>query len=201
MEDQLYIESPDRNINIFNTIAPEMACSILKQIYEIEYFDSLLFEQNPEAKLTPIIVNIFSLGGDLFSCQALMDALLSLNAPVITRAYGAVESAGFILFLCGDVRVAGKNTTFMLHNLSYDVGLANMKVQKQEIKEFERMNLRMFKFVEARTNISMDEMERRFGEEMYYDYEEALNLNIVTDDITLNSVYNLFEGDDEIEQR
>lgn len=193
MENQsLEVECPKRVINIFGQINPEMTYEILNQIYDIEYFDSQIKATNEDAELYPVVVNIMSQGGCCYSCQAILDGLLSLEAPVITRGYGEIQSAAFVLFLTGDIRLSGKHTTFMTHSLTYNIGEGKLNVQKQEFDEFTRMNNRILDFISDKTDIPREYLAENIDKEIYMDYNEAIQYHVVTDDVSLNAIYDLY---------
>jgi ATP-dependent protease ClpP protease subunit len=77
----------------------------------------------------------------------------------------------------------------MTHEVSYDVGMNNFKVQKQELSEFSRMQKRMNDFVISRTTITEEDLEQWAGSEKYFDWDEAFEYGIVTDDLDLDFMY------------
>ena len=176
------VEEPCRTINIFGDITPSMTHDILEQIFEIEIHD--LVEETPD----PVIVNIYSLGGCAYSCQAIIDALQSLRATVITRAYGSVQSAGFLIFLAGQFRLAGEHTTFMCHEISYGLD-GNLKLHLQEIDEFKRMQNRMNALIKKKTKITDEDLKSWSGTEKYFDYDEATKYEIVNYLFPLDEAY------------
>ena len=183
-ETEKTIEEPCRTINIFGDITPSMAHDILEQIFDIEIYD--LVEEFPE----PVIVNIYSLGGCAYSCQAIIDALESLKATVVTRAYGSIQSAGFLIYLAGEYRLAGEHTTFMCHEISYGLD-GNLKLHLQEIEEFKRMQKRMNDLIKKKTKITDEDLKSWSGTEKYFDYDEAVKYDIVNALFDLDEVYRL----------
>ena len=188
--EQVEVVTVDRNIKIYGNIAQDTVEEVLDQLWDIEAFDAEYLTTYGEcSKLMPIVIDIFSHGGCAFSCQAIIDVLLSLKCPIICRAYGSVQSAAFLIYLTGDIRLAGKHTTMMTHEVSYDVGMNNFKVQKQELNEFSRMQRRMNDFIISRTNITEEDLTQWAGSEKYFDWDEAFNYGVVTDDLDLDFMY------------
>lgn len=64
----------------------------------------------------PIKLLINSPGGSVEDGQAVVDAILTSKAPIITVAMGKAMSAAFDIFLAGDYRVVYPNTVLMCHS-------------------------------------------------------------------------------------
>ena len=77
----------------------------------------------------------------------------------------------------------------MFHQVSYDLGMNTFKIQKQELKEFGRMQRRMDELVTSRTSVTKEELEEWAGSEKYFDWDEAFNYGIITDDLDLDFMY------------
>jgi ATP-dependent protease ClpP protease subunit len=71
----------------------------------------------PDSPLTP---TIDSEGGDPVAAFELYAALRSHVAPVVTISGPTCNSAAVIAYLGGDVRIAGRNSTFLLHTVAAD---------------------------------------------------------------------------------
>ena len=204
--EQVEVVGVDRSIKIYGNITQDSVESVLDQLWDIEAFDAeFLSTCGDTTQLMPVVIDIFSHGGCAFSCQAIIDTLLSLKCPIICRAYGSVQSAAFLIYLAGDIRLAGKHTTMMTHEVSYDIGMNNFKVQQQELSEFGRMQKRMNDFIISRTTITEEDLEQWAGSEKYFDWDEAFEYGIVTDDLDLDFMYRvdwlgLGEGEQENEE-
>lgn len=66
------------------------------------------------------ILNIYicSVGGDIFDCFAVIDiveSIKNLGVQVLTHGLGQVVSAGFFIFLLGDIRVLYPNCGVYVH--------------------------------------------------------------------------------------
>ena len=185
------VEAVNRAVTIYGGISQDSMQGVIEELLDIQAFDAeYLMTYGKDAKLLPVVVDIVSCpGGDAWVCQCVIDILLSLKAPVITRCLGQAQSAGFLIFLTGDIRIAGKHSTLMFHQVSYDLGMNTFKIQKQELKEFGRMQRRMDELVTSRTCVTKEELEEWAGSEKYFDWDEAFNYGIITDDLDLDFMY------------
>lgn len=61
------------------------------------------------------VIYISSTGGEVEPAFAIYDFLKSVDKEVTTVALGRVQSAAFMPFIGGDIRLATKNTVFMHH--------------------------------------------------------------------------------------
>lgn len=84
----------------------------------------------PPEKRTPIIINIFSYGGDLLQAFNFVDVLLASQTPVYTVALGAVMSAAFLIFVAGKKRFAFNHSSLLIHS-----GSAQLQGTAEQINE------------------------------------------------------------------
>jgi ATP-dependent Clp protease protease subunit len=70
-------------------------------------------QQSPK---TPVTLIINSNGGSLYDSQAVVDAMRTTKTPITTIALGKAMSAGFNIFLAGDLRIVHENSILMCHS-------------------------------------------------------------------------------------
>lgn len=70
------------------------------------------------ASCDEVVVNINSVGGDVFVGLAIRNAIRELPCKVITRVQGIAASAASIIFCAGDVREVYSGSLLMLHSVS-----------------------------------------------------------------------------------
>ena len=95
----------------------------MKRIYLIgEVNDSMVQLAIPAIKCLdaidsglPISVHLMTDGGSLSCAFAIYDVLRATQSNVYTAAHGDVLSAGVSIFLAGDERFVGRNTSMMMH--------------------------------------------------------------------------------------
>ena len=95
-----------------------------------------------EGRVLTLYIN--STGGDLYQAFALIDVMRSSKHIIRTIGIGAVMSAAFLIFACGDKkhRYAAGNTSFMCHQFSSSTD-AKYHDLKAEMKETELLNTKM----------------------------------------------------------
>lgn len=140
------------------------------------------FKPSLQRALEPIKINITSNGGSVDLGLAIIDKLESIQAPIHTHVNGCAYSMGFILFLMGDVRTAGRFARFMNQGSSgYTWGyLPESKaiLDNHEIQDalcdsiiINRCDYPMSRLAEAKTKCD------------FFGYTEALEYNIITHDL------------------
>lgn len=179
----------NRVINLFSAFTTEKCNAIMEQLLIWEEEDAEIIANNMqlakpainiERTLKPIIINLNSPGGNVDDLLAIVDLLRSMYAPVITRGFGQMCSAGFVLFCAGDERFVGPNCTLMYHTLSYgtwgkmaditDYALYNEKVQK-----------RMDDIIVSNTGLTHEMLTSWKRQDVWLDAEDAVKLGIAHD--------------------
>ena len=70
----------------------------------------------PVEELKPLVLWVFSFGGDSFQCSALCDVIEASRIPIITVCMGVAMSSGFLIFLAGKRRYAFSQAQFLVHD-------------------------------------------------------------------------------------
>lgn len=82
----------------------------------------------------PVTILLTTSGGDVYAMLAIMDRLQQYELPINIYALGEVASAGIPIFACGDIRITGEFTRFMIHPLSYNVQFSKIDTHKAEMQ-------------------------------------------------------------------
>lgn len=128
----------------------------------------------------PIELHLSSYGGDIYDGLAIYDAIMSCPCDVVIRATGKIMSAGLLIFLAGDYRVASEHTTFMAHAVSSGI---EGKVRDVEIgvNEMKRLNKLMMNILSQRTKRPVAFWEKiSLSHDKYFDLTEAKEVGIIT---------------------
>ena len=110
-----------------------------------------------QKSIKPIKLIINSPGGQVEAGQAVVDAILTSRAPVITIAMGQAMSAAFDIFLSGSYRVVYPNTVLMCHSGSAKLEALTLPQINQEADLHKIYFSRWSKFYSSRTKISEKE--------------------------------------------
>lgn len=130
----------------------------------------------------PITMNISSFGGCVYSLFAIISVLRTTIAPVITYARGYAMSAGFMLFLYGDVRVADKYAVFMIHDIISESS-GTMQDIRNDIQQSEKLSEEIIKIVLEKTKIKKKDLEAKTSGknlDWFMNSEEALSRGVAT---------------------
>lgn len=133
----------------------------------------------PVEELEPIILLIYSYGGDTDQCRFLCDLIQSSRIPIITIATGVAMSAGFYIFLAGHRRYAFKHSQLLIHS-----GSASFSGTASEIEEAQnnyKKELEEWKgYVLANTSISEKLFKKNQQKDWYISGRELVDLGIIT---------------------
>lgn len=128
----------------------------------------------------PIELYLSSFGGDAYEGFAIYDAIRACSCDVHIIASGKIMSAGFLIFLAGDKRVASPNTIFMMHSTSY-AAAGTVKNHEVEVNEGKRINNVFLDIAAARTKRPKKFWYRKIlNQDFYFNVEEASALGILT---------------------
>jgi len=106
-----------------------------------------------QKNLKPIKLLINSNGGSIEDGQAVVDAILTSKAPVITVAFGKAMSASFDIFLAGDRRIIYPNTVLMCHSGSTKLETQTLPAINAEAELHKKYFKRWAKWYAARTKL------------------------------------------------
>lgn len=140
-----------------------------------------------------IQIYINSFGGSINDSQTIVDIISTIDNPVITMAFGKAMSAGFDIYLAGDLRISYPNTVFMCHSGAASLGLQTLPALSVEAKLHEEYFKRWARFYAARTKIVEKEWFDLLnsGKNRYFFPEEALKEGIVHHVVTAGKKPNM----------
>lgn len=159
---------------------------VLGEINEDNVNDAiqLIYEINKEDEgkqsAEPIHIILNSAGGDIYDGMALVDVMLRSETQIHVTVHGKAMSMALLIAVCGSVRTASSNTTFMYHEASYDAS-GKTTFHKQELKEVERLDKVFDNILIERTNLTNKELEKikKEHKDWYFTAEEAMKLGII----------------------
>lgn len=123
-------------------------------------------------------VFINSYGGDAAQAVQFAEVLLGLSQRVITYGIGEICSAGVLIFLAGDERVATPRTVFLLHQYSWDKeGKYHELAARRKIED--SYFTMLYKYVAERSSVEAADLESAKSDSWLM-AKEAKRVKIVT---------------------
>ena len=166
-----------------------------KFMEELIAVEQIVIEQNAVNKQLakeaqqpiPILhIKLNSYGGSMWDCFSLMnqiDLLKEYGVTVIMEAIGYICSAGFMLFLKGDVRLVTSDQVFILYHYPLTTYLHE---NIYRVEEDLRMTMKHFEYIEnlimKETKITKEMLEKYRREDWVMDVEEARALEVINDE-------------------
>lgn len=141
-------------------------------------------EESAKDPSKPIIIYIDSYGGEVDALAKMIETLDETPNTIVTVALGKAMSCGAILLSHGDIRLMGKHTRVMVHEVSGAAGgdVHDVNADAQEIKRLNRhfMNLLANN---CRIKGGYDSLRKMIkdkdGRDLYMDASTALKFGIV----------------------
>jgi ATP-dependent protease ClpP protease subunit len=139
-------------------------------------FYPLKIQKTPELCLT-----LSTPGGQVASGITIYNFLISLPIEVTTHNIGNIDSIGNAIFLAGKNRFACKHSTFMFHDVGFDV--QNQRLEEKNLRESLDSLLadqkRIGDIISDRTKITPDKAGELFREARTKNSDEALEAGII----------------------
>ena len=168
-------ELENRHLYINAEIDDEVIDTIVYHILRYNRMDKGI----PVEKRTPIVIYMNSVGGQVSSGYALIDAMIDSETPVYTVNQGLCASMGLLIFLAGQKRYSMRHSEFLLHDgstMGFD-STAKMKDRMDfETKQIEKITK---EYVVERTQISPKTYDKKYRIEWYFLPEEAKRIGVI----------------------
>lgn len=172
-------EPKKRNLLISDEISQGTVGSMIKEIFEINEDDDQKIDTYKDWDRSPIMLFINSNGGSVYSGLALVDVIKQSKTPVYTICIGSCMSMGLWIWLAGEKRFVGENSTLMFHDLT-KLTYGKSEALKQELSEMTRLQKILMDTIVSRSSIKedalIDYIERKA--EWYISAEEAISLSL-----------------------
>ena len=136
-------------------------------------------------KFPPIILDITSPGGVMYAGLALYDIIRDYNLnsdhKIIAKTTGLVASAATLVMLACDERLAGKNTTFLIHSI-FTFMTGKLQDAEEGIAETRRLSDVAKNIYTERTNITLKQLKEidKLKKDWILTSEEALEYGLIT---------------------
>ena len=156
-------------------ISGEIGQSFFSDGYTFDKFKNDLNQINGK-----IIINIKSMGGNLFEALAIYDHIRSLKNKVVTKIVGSSASAATLISLAGDTRYITQNSRYLIHKPMI-AAMGNSDDFKRVIEQLEDLDRQVVNLYVQRTKLTEEEVVNLMKEEKFISSEEAITMGFVDD--------------------
>ena len=170
-----FLDIINKDLSTFNDNYTEL-CSINEEVAEA-YANTV--------KFPPVYFDINSPGGCVYDGLAIYDFIREINMKgnhtIIAKLNGSVASMATIVMLACNERIAGKNTSFLIHSIS-SIEYGKLMDLVDSVKEIERLTNILHKIYIENTNLTEDMLEDidKLKKDRWIDSTEALKLGLIT---------------------
>lgn len=169
-----------KTIFLTGDLDEESASKALIELFEFDALDNS--DYSISQAIEPINIVIDSYGGDIYSMWTIYDAMRLLKRPVHTTGLGKVMSGSVLLLAAGKKgeRIAGKNTTFMVHAGSVSELSGKADEALHYVEHVKDMDNKWYDIMKSITSISVD--WKRIcsdGKDFYFNAHQALEFGII----------------------
>lgn len=170
-----FLDIINKDLSIFNDNYSEL-CSLNKEVAEA-YACTV--------KFPPIYFDINCPGGCVYDGLAIYDFIreISMNGKhtVIAKLNGMVASMASVVMLACNERIAGKNTSFLIHSIS-SIECGKLMDLVDSVEEIKRLTTILHKIYVENTNLIDEELDEidKLKKDRWIDPAEALKLGLIT---------------------
>lgn len=160
---QLGIDLKSRRVDLTMEVSELMSAIVIRALLKMT-----------EMSHDPIEIYLSTYGGDAYAGFAIYDAIRACPCDVSIFVSGKVMSAGVIIFLAGDIRVASPNARFMIHGVSSETG-GKVKDMAVDINEAKFLDVRMLSIFTERSKMrNIKFWQKKMAmHDVYFGTEEA----------------------------
>ena len=172
-------EEKYRKILLSSNIDSVTVKEIIKEIMEINRDDDLKTRDYIDWQRKPIKLYINSFGGSVYDGLALIDVIKQSVTPVHTICIGSAMSMGLWIYLAGEERYVGENSTLMFHDISNWIWDKSETV-KQELKEMLRLQKMLCEEILSNSLVKQEQLDDYITRkaEWYIPSEKAIKLKL-----------------------
>lgn len=167
------VDFESRRLDVIGDVCEAMEAIIVRALLKMT-----------EINKNPIEIYLSSYGGDAYSGLAIYDAIRACECEVRIFAKGKIMSAGSIIFLAGDIRLAAPSTRFMIHSISGG-SEGKLKDMAVDLEEAKYINNRMIDIYAERTKMKNPKFwqKKLASHDIYFGLTEATEYGIVKTDV------------------
>lgn len=178
------IKRKENKIYLFGVIDEKTAFSTIAIINEIcDELDSSK-KEGIELGYNDIEIHLNSEGGIVYDALAIFDVIKKIERKFDIKIYciGKIMSAALLILSAGTkgLRFAGKNTTFMLHQVQTQT-MGNQSDAENELKESKRLQNLYIELISKNSNLSKKDLSNiiQSGKNSYFTSKQALEMGLI----------------------
>lgn len=187
----------NENIKFINSVNGNNEIEIIGNI-GVSWFDNGYtfnkFKEDLNKINGKIIINIMSMGGDLFEALAIYDHIRSLKNKVVTKIIGSTASAGTIISLAGDRRYITPNSRYLIHKPMVHL-IGNSDDFEDVLKQLKDLDKQIVDLYSKRTKLTAKEIIKLMGEEKFISSEEAIEKGFIDDYVKDKDYANIVDAE------
>ena len=171
----------DRNIIFCEEIEEESTKNLIKNIVDINMYDSIQESTIVDYQRIPIRIYMTTAGGSLHHTIALFDIIKHSKTPVWIFVSGYCCSGGFYMLGAADKVFAYEHTEFMYHQLSYKTPFSTLEQQQQNVDLHKKLQEVADNLILENTNISKEKLAEINKKQIdwWMDAKEAKKLGVI----------------------
>ena len=191
----------NRTVMLSDTINPRTTADVKNDFLDIITKDMAMFEDNytdlcsiskevadayaRTVKFPPIYFDINCPGGCVYDGLAIYDFIREINMKgkhtIIAKLNGSVASMASVVMLACNERIAGKNTSFLIHSISA-MECGKLMDLVDSVEEIKRLTNILHKIYIENTNLTESMLEEidKLKKDRWIDPVEALTFGLIT---------------------
>lgn len=169
-----------RHIYLYDEFTSSSARAVVEALFNYDKEDRKKMDELKDPEILPVHLHINSYGGAAASLRAILSAMDSVVAPIITIVEGAAYSCGSLLSVCGDYRIIGQHADLMIHP-PYSGAAGEVSYMKSSTEHLEWLDAWCVDIYAKHSTIDKEELQEAFEKhkQWFIGAEEALALGLV----------------------
>jgi len=170
-----------RSFIMSDEIDSQTAGDVIAWIYDVNQADTekeldiVGFERKP----MELIINSF--GGSVYDTLAIINAITTSKTKIITTNIGSAFSGALYILAAGHIRLAAPLSSFMYHELSFELYYTYKNKVSEEMQEMSRVQTVLEDFLISKSGIKKNMIQKHNERraEWFFGVDEALKYKII----------------------
>lgn len=131
----------------------------------VRHFREKVLERASIDQNLPIVINIDSYGGQVYSLLGMLDIIEQVPNPIVTVCVGKAMSCGAVLLSAGNYRFCGRNSTVLVHQAS-GAAFGPVEFLQNDADEVKRLNKIVMKMLAKRCGKTLKDFKEYMKEDL-----------------------------------